>query len=96
MIADILFTIGAAFIMLAGFGLLKMPDFLTRMQAVSKASTVGVLFMLGGSLILNPSTESFIKGTVIGLVLLLTAPLGTHVLCFAYLQKLKEKQAKKN
>jgi multicomponent Na+:H+ antiporter subunit G len=36
-----LFVAGATFALLAGIGILRLPDLYTRMQASSKASTLG-------------------------------------------------------
>ena len=84
---NIFYLIGAIFLFISGIGLIKMPDFLSRMQAVSKASTVGVFFMMLGGIAANPNMEVMIKSLVVAMILLLTAPLGTHALAFAFHQK---------
>ena len=37
-----LMIVGAAFALLAGAGVVRMPDLFTRMQAATKASTLGI------------------------------------------------------
>ena len=79
----IFITIGFSFILIAGVGILRMPSFLMRLQATSKASTVGVIAMVIGLNLLHPSWETAIKGSVICLFLLITAPVATHALALA-------------
>ncbi|SMF81130.1 monovalent cation/H(+) antiporter subunit G [Pseudobacteriovorax antillogorgiicola] len=71
---------GSIFVLLAGAGLVKMPHFFQRMQASSKASTLGTIFILIGSCLAHQSFESAIKSLGIVLFLLLTTPVATHAL----------------
>ena len=41
-LSSILMIIGATFALLAGAGVVRMPDLFTRMQAATKASTLGI------------------------------------------------------
>ena len=41
-LSSALMIIGATFALLAGAGVLRMPDLFTRMQAATKASTLGI------------------------------------------------------
>jgi multicomponent Na+:H+ antiporter subunit G len=45
-ISVILLLIGASFLLLAGVGVIRMPDLFTRMQSATKASTLGAACML--------------------------------------------------
>ena len=45
-IASLLIVVGALFMLLAAVGIVRMPDLFTRMQAASKASTLGVSALL--------------------------------------------------
>ena len=49
-----LFIAGATLALLASVGVLRMPDVLTRMQASTKASTLGLGCLLLGLAIRNP------------------------------------------
>lgn len=77
---DILVTIlevlGAALVALAGIGLIRLPDPLTRTSAVSKAAVLGVAFILLGALLNAPSLR--VAVVVLGALALhlLTVPLG--------------------
>ena len=47
-VTAIFWLAGAAFALLAAIGVLRMPDVFTRMQAATKASTLGVGCLLAG------------------------------------------------
>lgn len=49
MIGDVLLLVGAAFTLVSGVGILRFDDALSRMHAVAKASTLGVLLILAGA-----------------------------------------------
>jgi multicomponent Na+:H+ antiporter subunit G len=75
--------IGTAFVTLAALGILRMPDLLTRMQATSKAITLGLgCLMLAEALHFGEwgTTVRFL--TVIGFFSL-TAPVAAHVIARA-------------
>lgn len=42
LLSDALMLVGATFLLLAALGVVRMPDLFTRMQATSKASTLGI------------------------------------------------------
>lgn len=46
--------VGAAFFLLSGVGLLRMPDAFNRMQAGTKATTLGSILFLAGIGIMRP------------------------------------------
>jgi multicomponent Na+:H+ antiporter subunit G len=78
-----LLIFGAVFVLLAGVGLLRMPSFFMRMQATSKASTLGVLFMLVGLSLLLPEPELIMKAMLVCVFLILTTPVATHALALS-------------
>ena len=65
---------GAAFALLASVGLLRMPDVFTRMQASTKASTLGLGCLLLGAALQLGDFASFIRVLSIGAFILLTTP----------------------
>lgn len=71
---------GSLFMLLAGVGVLRMPDVLTRMQAASKAATLGISCMF---LALAAHFQEIGVASravlVIGFVFL-TAPVAAHML----------------
>lgn len=76
----VLLMIGALFLLLAGVGVVRMPDIFTRMQSATKASTLGVACMLLAAAVhfndLGVTTRA-IAGIFFFLI---TAPVTAHVL----------------
>lgn len=69
---------GAIFLFSAGLGLLRMPDAYTRIQAGTKATTLGNVLVLTGVAIWHPDW-AFRLALVIGFVLL-SNPVSSHAL----------------
>ena len=74
---------GSAFALLAAIGLLRMPDVFTRMQASTKASTLGLACLLIGASLQMGDFASFIRAASIGAFVLLTTPVAGHVIARA-------------
>ena len=83
LLADILLLIGAAFTLLGALGLLRMPDVYNRIQAGTKAVTLGALSLLLGVALLYPDWWS--KLFVIAVMILITNPLGSSTIARALL-----------
>ncbi len=77
----IILLAGTAFLFLGGLGLNRMPDIFNRIQAGTKATTLGTLLTLAGVGLLRP--EWGLKLLLIGLFLLFTNPLSSQVLARA-------------
>ena len=80
-LGGLLLVTGAAFLLFGGIGLVRMPDVFNRIQAGTKATTLGTLTSLTGVACLRP--EWGLKLLVIGLFLLFTNPLSSQVLARA-------------
>lgn len=79
-IIAVIATIAAVFILLAAIGIVKMPDTFLRISATTKASTFGVgLSMLCAAIYFQDKAITF-KIVAIVSFLLLTAPVGAHLL----------------
>jgi multicomponent Na+:H+ antiporter subunit G len=74
---------GSAFALLAAVGVLRMPDVFTRMQASTKASTLGLACLLLGSAVQMGDFASFIRVASIGAFVFLTTPVSAHVIARA-------------
>ena len=74
---------GSAFALLAAVGVLRMPDVFTRMQASTKASTLGLGCLLIGSALQMGDFASFIRAASIGGFVLLTTPVSGLVIARA-------------
>ncbi len=83
LLADILLLIGAAFTLLGALGLLRMPDVYNRIQAGTKAVTLGALSLLLGVALLQPAWWT--KLLIIALMILVTNPLGSSTIARALL-----------
>jgi multicomponent Na+:H+ antiporter subunit G len=79
----ILWLTGSAFALLAAIGVLRMPDVFTRMQASTKASTLGLGCLLIGAALQMGDFASIIRATSIGAFVLLTTPVAGHVIARA-------------
>ena len=82
-LSSVLFIAGATLALLASVGVLRMPDVLTRMQASTKASTLGLGCLLLGLAIRNPEFAVVIRAGSISAFMLLTTAVGAHVIARA-------------
>ena len=78
LVGSIIVLIGAFFLFSAGLGLLRMPDTFTRIQAGTKASTLGNILVLAGLGIYHPDWA--LKLLIIAYFVLMTNPLSSHAL----------------
>jgi len=72
---------GSVFLLLGSIGLIRMPDVYNRIQAGTKASTLGTILSLAGLIFIFPSW--FGKFIVLILFVLITNPVSSHVLARA-------------
>jgi multicomponent Na+:H+ antiporter subunit G len=82
-LSDALFIAGATLAVLAGVGVLRMPDVFTRMQASTKASTLGLGSLLASVALRNPELSFVVKAASIGAFMLLTTAVAAHVIARA-------------
>lgn len=78
LIGSIVILAGAFFLFSAGLGLLRMPDTYTRIQAGTKASTLGNILVLTGLGIYHPDWA--FKLLIVAYFILMTNPLSSHAL----------------
>ncbi len=76
-------ALGIALMSVAGIGLLRMPDFLTRMHASSKAGTLGAALVLVAVAVHFADAAVTVRALVVCVFLLLTAPIASHVIARA-------------
>ena len=82
-VTGVVWLAGAVFALLAAVGVLRMPDVFTRMQASTKASTLGLGCLLIGAALQMGDFASFIRIASIGAFVLLTTPVAGHVIARA-------------
>jgi multicomponent Na+:H+ antiporter subunit G len=80
-IGSILILVGAFFLFSAGLGMLRMPDAYTRLQAGTKASTLGNMLVLLGLAFFQPSWS--LKLVIVIYFVLMTNPIASHALARA-------------
>ena len=79
----ILCLFGGIATVIAAVGVLRFPDFYTRMHAASVTDSLGALTLLVGMAFLAPSFPIVVKLALIGLFLVLTGPTSTHAMANA-------------
>jgi multicomponent Na+:H+ antiporter subunit G len=79
-LAAVLLLTGAAACILGGIGVLRMPDFYTRVHAASLCDNVGALLVLAGLTLQAGPTLVAAKLAVIIVLILFTSPVATHAL----------------
>lgn len=76
---------GGFFCVVGGIGLIRMPDFYTRMHAAGVTETLGAGLLLLGLMIQAGLSLVTAKLLMIGLLIFLTSPAATHALAKAAL-----------
>ena len=77
-IGYIFVTVGVVFLFLGALGIYRMPDIFTRLQAGTKATTLGALGTILGVGLLQP--EWFWKVLVIAIFIAISNPISSHAL----------------
>jgi multicomponent Na+:H+ antiporter subunit G len=80
---SIMLAAGGFFAVVGAVGMLRMPDFYTRMHAASVTDTLGAGLILFGLMLQGGFTLVTVKLLVILLLMLLTGPVATHALARA-------------
>jgi multicomponent Na+:H+ antiporter subunit G len=75
--------IGVFFIVVASVGVLRLPDFYSRIHAPTKAATLGLFFLLIAMSIAIPEPSVVMKSVLAMLFIGATAPVGAHILARA-------------
>ena len=79
-IVALLLVLGALFMLLAGVGLVRLPDLYLRMSAASKAATLGASLVLLGAAVHFGTAAVAGRAVVIVVFLFLTAPVAAHTI----------------
>lgn len=75
---SLLILLGAVFLFSAGLGVLRMPDAFTRIQAGTKATTLGNMLVLAGLCLYHPDWT--FKLVLLIVFVLVTNPISSHAL----------------
>ena len=79
-IGTILMLFGVFLILIAGIGLLRMPDLYLRMSAATKASTLGLGLILLGTVLFFGELGIASRAIATIIFVLLTAPVSAHMI----------------
>lgn len=82
-ITAILIVVGGIFMLLAGIGVLRMPDLFMRMQAATKAATLGVGCMLLAVAVHFGDMAIVTRALLVTAFVFLTAPVAAHMIARA-------------
>ena len=87
----IFMIIGGVFLALGGFGIFRMPDVFNRIQAGTKATTLGAFSLILGVGLADPSW--LLKSILIIVFIAITNPVGSSALArAAYKKNVKQYQ----
>ena len=78
---------GGAFCVVGAVGVLRMPDFYTRVHAASVADNVGSFAILAGLALQAGLTLTMVKLLIIAALIFFTSPAATHALVKAALER---------
>ncbi len=79
-LAGVFVVMGALFALVASIGILRLPDFYTRIHAASKAGTVGSVLALIALAIVSVQTAEVLRAIAAIVFFFLTAPISAHLL----------------
>ena len=79
-VVSFLILAGAGFMLLSAIGLVRFPDFLTRMHAATKSASFGSVLMLFAAAFYFFDLRVFIEVSLIVVFIFLTAPLSAHMI----------------
>jgi multicomponent Na+:H+ antiporter subunit G len=83
----LLLLLGSSLALLAAIGVLRFPDTFSRMQASSKASTLGLACLLAATALQFPDVAVLVRLGSIAAFVMLTAPLSAHIVARAALHR---------
>lgn len=79
-ISVVLTVTGTAFVLIAGLGVIRMPDLFTRMSATTKAVTLGVGLLLAAAALHFGEIGVTTRAIATVVFLLLTVPVAAHLI----------------
>lgn len=79
-VSIVLMLLGAFFMVVAGIGIIRMPDLYLRMSCTSKAATLGAGCLLAAVMAEAADTGIALRALAAIVFLLLTAPVAAHMI----------------
>ena len=84
------FLFGAFFILVSAVGVIRFPDLFTRMHAITKATSFGLMLLILGTALHFHSGTVWIKAFLVIVFIYLTTPLASHSISQSNKSKIKE------
>ena len=94
--SSLFLLIGSFLVLSGGVGILRFPDFYTRMHAVGVTETLATSMIIIGLILYNPDFMVDVKLAIILLMTLFISPTASHALANAALHDDLAKQKKDN
>jgi multicomponent Na+:H+ antiporter subunit G len=82
-LAGIIISLGAFFLLVGSIGLIRLPDFFARTHATGKADTLGIMLVIFGLILTQGFSINSVKLLIIIIFVALTNPTATNVLARA-------------
>ena len=82
-LAIILMSFGAFFLLVGSIGLLRLPDFFSRTHATGKSDTLGIMLIVSGLILTQGFTINSAKLLILIIFVALTNPTATNALARA-------------
>jgi len=79
-VTTVLLGLGCVISLTGSLGLLRMPDFYTRLHTVGKTDSFGQLLILVGLVFVTPDLLTKIKLVGVAMILMIAAPTATHAI----------------
>lgn len=76
---------GGAFLLVGGLGLIRLPDFYSRLHAAGIIDTMGAELILFGMMVQAGFSLVTVKLLLIGVIIFITSPTATHAVANAAL-----------
>ncbi len=82
-LSGVLLLGGGAFVLIGGIGLLRLPDFYTRLHAAGITDTMGAGLIILGMMVTGGLALVTVKLVLLGALIFLTSPTATHAIANA-------------
>ena len=76
-------TVGLVFVLAGAIGVMRLPDFYTRMHAAGVTDTLGAELIIVGLMLQAHDWQTVAKLALVALLLFLTSPTSTHAIANA-------------
>ena len=79
-ITTILLALGCVVSLTGSYGLLRMPDFYSRLHTAGKTDSLGQVLIFLGLVLVTPDLLTQLKLVLVALILMIAAPTATHAI----------------